>query len=494
MPNQASRHLIRGVVRSAAGLSLVAATTWFAFEEVHANALTVGFAYVLIVLIVAASWGLIESLVTSVAAMLCLNFFFLPPVGYLTIADPQNWVALFAFMVTAVTASQLSASARSRAAEAQARRAEVEQLYQVSLSLLRMDTTRSPGLQIAAKLKEQLSLQSVMICDSLSGEVFTSGDERTVVRHDALRAVANGEAAWRTIRTAATDSAELVIFPVAFGTALLGSICVVGTALSDTALQALANLAASALERNRQQIALGRLEVARENEKLRGVLLDALAHEFLTPLTSIKSAISTVRTEYSHDEEENEFLTVIEEESDKLGEMINETTDMARIEPGNPRIRRRRTQVDALIRSATAHLKGLLGGRPLLIEIPQGIPEVEADPEMVELAIRQLIGNANKYSPPETAIEVRATYAGDLIEVQVRDYGIGVPDDEIESIFDRFYRGKRVKEGIAGTGMGLSIARDIVKAHGGSMWAANAAEGGASFFFTLPVVPPENRL
>ncbi|MGD0940421.1 MAG: ATP-binding protein [Terracidiphilus sp.] len=469
----------------------MAAITWIAFEKIHANALIAGFAYVLIVLIVAASWGLIESLVTSVAAMLCLNYFFLPPVGSLTIADPQNWVALFAFMVTAVTASQLSASARSRAADAQARRAEVEQLYQISLSLLRMDATRSPGPQIAEKLKEQLGFQSVMFCDSLSGEVFTAGDEKTFVRIDALRAAASGEVAWRAIRTSA-DPAELVIFPVALGTTLLGSISVVGRTLSDTALQALANLAASALERNRQQIALGRLEVARENERLRGVLLDALAHEFLTPLTSIKSAISTVRTEYSHDEEENEFLTVIEEESDKLGEMINETTDMARIEPGHPRIRRRRTHVAALIRSAVGHLKNLLRGRPLLIDIPDGIPEVEADPEMVELAIRQFIGNAIKYSPPETVIEVRASCAEGLIEVQVRDHGAGVPDDEIESIFDRFYRGKRVREAIAGTGMGLSIARDIVKAHGGTMWAANAEGGGGCFFFTLPIVLPEN--
>jgi K+-sensing histidine kinase KdpD len=247
------------------------------------------------------------------------------------------------------------------------------------------------------------------------------------------------------------------------------------------------------LERNRQQIALGRLEVARENERLRGVLLDALAHEFLTPLTSIKSAISTVRTEYSHDEEEDEFLTVIEEESDKLGEMINETTDMARIEPGHPRIHRRRTHVAALIRSAIQHLKNLLRGRPLLIDIPDGIPEIEADPEMVELAIRQFIGNAIKYSPPETVIEVRASYAEGLVEVQVRDHGAGVPEDEIESIFDRFYRGKKVKDAIAGTGMGLSIAQDIVKAHGGAMWAANAAEGGGCFFFTLPTVLPENR-
>jgi two-component system sensor histidine kinase KdpD len=492
MSNQGTRSLIRGA-RSAAGLGLVAATTWIAFAEIHANALIAGFAYVLIVLIVAARWGLIESLLTSVAAMLCLNYFFLPPVGSLTIADPQNWVALFAFMVTAVTASQLSASARSRAAEAQARRAEVEQLYQISLSLLRMDATRSPGLQIAEKLQDQLGFQSVVFCDSLSGDVYTAGDEKAVVHLDALRAAAKGEGSWRTIRAVATDSAEFVIFPVAFGQALLGSICVVGATLSDTALQALANLAASALERNRQQIALGRLEVARENERLRGVLLDALAHEFLTPLTSIKSAISTVRTEYAHEDEENEFLTVIEEESDKLGEMINETTDMARIEPGHPRIRRRRTHVAALIRSAVKQVKNLLRGRTLSIDIPEGIPDVEADPEMVELAMRQLIGNAIKYSPPETDIEIRATCADGFIEVQVRDHGAGVPGDEIESIFERFYRGKKVKEAVAGTGMGLSIARDIVKAHGGAMWAANAADEGACFFFTLPVVPPENR-
>jgi two-component system sensor histidine kinase KdpD len=496
MPKLSARNLIRAV-RLAAGLVLVAATTWIAFAEVHANALIAGFAYMLIVLIVAARWGLIESLLTSVAAVLCLNYFFLPPVGSLTIADPLNWVALFAFMMTAVTASQLSASARSRAAEAQARRAEVEQLYQVSLSLLRMDAARSPGLQIAEKLKEQLGFESVLFCDSSSGEVSTAGDERKLIPLDALRSAAKGDAVWRTIRTAAADSAELdsaelVIFPVAFGTTLLGSICTVGASLSDRALQALANLAASALEHSRQQIALGRLEVARENERLRGVLLDALAHEFLTPLTSIKSAISTVRAEYSHDEEESEFLAVIEEESDKLGEMINETTDMARIEPGHPRIRRRRTHVATLIRSGAQHLKNLLGGRPLLINIPEGIPEVEADPELVELAIRQLIGNAIKYSPPETAIEVRAACAEGLIEVEVRDHGAGVPDDELDSIFDRFYRGKKVKEAIAGTGMGLSIARDIVEAHGGAMWAANAAEGGGCFFLTLPVALAEN--
>ena len=133
------------MLRTLTCIALVVAITWIAFSVLNVNALIVGFAYVLAVLVVAASWGLTESFVTSVAAMLCLNYYFLPPILSLTIADPQNWVALFVFMVTAITASQLSASVRSRAAEAQARRIEVERLYQLSLSLMLIDNTRELG-------------------------------------------------------------------------------------------------------------------------------------------------------------------------------------------------------------------------------------------------------------------------------------------------------------------------------------------------------------
>src|SRR5664279_4288956 len=143
------------VMRMLACLVLVAAITWIAFSVLNVNALIVGFAYVLAVLVVAARWGLTESFVMSVAAMLCLNYYFLPPILSLTIADPQNWVALFVFMVTAITASQLSASVRKRAAEAQARRIEVERLYQLSLSLMLIDHTSELGPQIAANVRAQ---------------------------------------------------------------------------------------------------------------------------------------------------------------------------------------------------------------------------------------------------------------------------------------------------------------------------------------------------
>jgi two-component system, OmpR family, sensor histidine kinase KdpD len=147
--NQRSRRITGWVTRALACLGLVAATTWAAFSLLRVNSLIAGFAYVLVVLVVAAKWGLAESFLTSVASMLCLNYFFLPPVLSLTIADPQNWVALFVFLVTAITASKLSSNARQRADEAQARRVEVERLYQFSRSLMLIDTIRDLGVLIA---------------------------------------------------------------------------------------------------------------------------------------------------------------------------------------------------------------------------------------------------------------------------------------------------------------------------------------------------------
>src|ERR1035438_9158275 len=204
------------MLRVLACLVLVAAITWIAFSVLNVNALIVGFAYVLAVLVVAARWGLTESFVTSVAAMLCLNYYFLPPILSLTIADPQNWVALFVFMVTAITASQLSASVRNRAAEAQARRIEVERLYHLSLSLMLIDTTSEPGPQVAASVKNQSGFNTVAFCDRLTGEIHVAGAEDQRLEQDMLRSVAIGEAAWFVSRKALTPAGiEAIVVPVA---------------------------------------------------------------------------------------------------------------------------------------------------------------------------------------------------------------------------------------------------------------------------------------
>lgn len=155
-------------------LVLIAGITWIAFFVLNVNVLIVSFAYVIAVLIVATRWGLAESIVTSVAAMLCLNYFFLPPILSLTIADPQNWVALFAFVGTALTASKLSSDARHRAAGAQDRRIEVERLYQLSLSLMLVDTTKELGPQIASCVKDKFEFAAVAFCDRVTGITLKS--------------------------------------------------------------------------------------------------------------------------------------------------------------------------------------------------------------------------------------------------------------------------------------------------------------------------------
>ncbi|MHB8302698.1 MAG: ATP-binding protein [Acidobacteriaceae bacterium] len=475
-------------LRISACLAFIIAITWVAFSVLHVNALIAGFAYVLAVLVVAAKWGLAESLVTSVVAMLCLNYFFLPPILSLTIADPQNWVALFVFMVIAITASTLSSSVRQRSAEAQARKVEVENLYQLSLSLMLVDTTRTLGPQIAENIKEQFSLTGVAYCDGLTREIYLAGNEVQRFDHETLHTISIGEGSWFIGRKQATpNDLEVIVAPVVLGGRILGSLGIVGSPISEPAFQSIANLTAISIEHARQQIAAARVEVARQNERLKGILLDALAHDFITPLTSIKGAITTVRSEYMHEHEEDDFLAVVEEEADKLVEMVTETVDMARIEPGKTRIQRRQFSVSDLICASLERMKSALDGRPLDIQIQDDISPVNADPDMICLALRQLLGNAIKFSPPGSMIGISADEANDIVTVRVRDHGPGVPPDEVEAIFERFYRGRRTQEWVPGTGMGLSIAREIINAHRGRLWAENMAETGAQFSFTLPI-------
>jgi K+-sensing histidine kinase KdpD len=176
------------MLRALACLVLVGTITWIAFYVLNVNAPIAGFAYVLAVLIVAARWGLTESFVTSVAAMLCLNYYFLPPILSLTIADPQNSVALFVFMATAITASQLSAGVRNRAAEAQARRIEVERLYRLSLSLMLINNTNELGPQVAASVKTQSGFCGCLLRPAdWSDSLCRGGKSEDRARHVAFR-------------------------------------------------------------------------------------------------------------------------------------------------------------------------------------------------------------------------------------------------------------------------------------------------------------------
>jgi two-component system sensor histidine kinase KdpD len=444
------------------------------------NTTTVALTFLLATLGIATRWGLFEAIITSVAGMLCFNFFFLPPVGTLTITDPQNWVALFAFLVTAVVASQLSASARNRAREATRRREEMERLYELSRGLMLMDKGASTAAEVAHRIANVFDVPRVAVFDRQSDQVYRIDPSDLSIPDIRLRDTA-------LQGTAFHDSASNVrVLPLNLGGEAVGSLAIMGGSISDTALHAIGNLAAIVMERAHAEEAASRMEAARQNEAMKAMLLDALAHEFKTPLTSIKAAASSILDEGPP--AQGELVTIIEEEADRLDTLVSETIRMARIEAGDIHLDKRPYAVRALIDSALEKLRILLQDREIRIDVPGNLPEVLADAELAGLTIRQLVTNALKYANPESPIAIRAAAEDKCVRISIKDNGPGIPPKGLSHVFERYYRVPDSADRVPGTGMGLAIARDIVEAHGGRIWVESVAGEGSEFFFTLQTI------
>ncbi len=451
----------------------------FADHIARVNATTVALTLLLAVLGIAARWGLLESITASLAGMLCFNFFFLPPVWTWTISDPQNWVALVAFLATSVVASQLSARAKRRAAEATSRQHEMERLYALSRALMLVDPQLPAAKQIAGRVAEVFGLDRVLFYDRDTDQVHQAGSGAAGAPAERLREAAQSGAAH--------IGEDLAVLPVSAGGVILGSLALPVSTASETALRAIAQLAAVALERARGQEAAARAEAARLGEELKSAMLDALAHEFKTPLTSIKAAVTTV---LSAEPPQREMLEIVDEETDRLTALVTQAIQMARLESGRIELRKTPQQVGELVQEALASLAAGLESRRVDVQLSPGLPPAPADPELVRILIRQLVDNAVKYSPPDAPIAIRAVRDGDAIVVTVADRGPGIPEPDRNRVFEKFFRGRDARGRIPGTGMGLAIAREIVKAHHGRIWVETRPGQGSEFSFSLPIANP----
>ena len=470
--------------RVVAALALVAAITFFFFRLVPVNATTTGFFYLVGILVIATVGGLVESTIASVAAMLCFNFFFFPPIGTFTIADPQNWVALFAFLATSLTASQLSARAKRRTKEAIDRQVEMERLYSLSRSLLLTDIARPMAKQAAQQIAQTFEFSGVALYDRNSGEIYRAGADdipdidakmrEAAVRSTVLRDENNG----------------VIVTPIRLGGEPIGSLAVRGAPLSDAALQSLLNLVAIGLERALSQEAVNRAEVARQSEELKSTLLDAIAHEFKTPLTSIKAVTTDLLSEPAHElqQHQRELISIADEGTDRLSKLVTDAIQLARIEGGTFRLNRGIYFPSSLVSAAIRQMKALTDGREITVSVTDDLPLVWVDADLIQMVIAHLIDNALKYSSPSSPISIGARADDNKVIIYVNDRGPGITEDEQLRIFEKFYRGKNDRN-LKGTGMGLAIAREIIRAHGEEIWVTSKPSKGSEFGFSLPIAP-----
>ncbi|MFZ0644092.1 MAG: DUF4118 domain-containing protein [Candidatus Acidiferrales bacterium] len=474
--------LLPRFLRFVAALAIVLGISVFYRHVLPVNPTTVALTFLLAILAVSTVWGIAVSVFMSIVAMLAFNFYFLPPVGTFTVADPQNWVALFAFLVVSVLASHLSTRARQQAKDAAQRRREIEKLYAFSQGLLESGNVIQLLNRIPSQIVDIFEVGAAALLLAEKQKIYRSGPVIPKLDLETLKAMVIRE------EPLVDEANSLCFVPVRLGVRPIGSLGVSGSMLSRQTLEAVGTLIAVAIERARAIEQLGLTEAAREGERLRTALLDSVTHALRTPLTSIKASVTNLLSNASvTNQQRQELLTIINEETDRLNRLVGEAGEMARLDAGEVELRLESHPIEDVINAALNQCKLALGDRVVHVQAPPGLPHVSVDLVRAREALVHLLENANQYSPTDKPITITAEASPDFVVTSVADRGAGIDDLEQNLIFEKFYRGKDQRYLVQGTGMGLPIAKAIIEAHGGTMSLTSQRGQGSVFSFTLPV-------
>jgi two-component system sensor histidine kinase KdpD len=435
---------------ASSALAVAAATGLiFALRPV-APALSLGVLYLLAVLPVAVLWGLPYAIVVSVASMLALNWFFLPPRHTFALRDSENWVVLGVYLVTAVVVSGLAAGSRRRAAEAEQREREASLLADVAATLLESTHVQGQLREIAARVAAVL------------------GTERASIELDSRRRPEPGEAG----------------YDLAAGDRHVGRLFLDSAAderVAERLLPALASVLAVGEERERLGRKALEAEALRRSDAVKTALLRTVSHDLRSPLTAILVSVEGLESASLelNDEDRRELLSAIREEAKRLDGLVANLLDLSRLEVGAASPRRELWTLDALVGRAVEQL-GQDAARVQVV-LPEDPPAVRADGTQIERALVNLLDNALKFS--SDAVEVAVVEDAGEVLVRVADRGPGLRSRDLERVFDPFERGETPGRG---SGLGLAIARGFAQANGGRIWAEPRGGGGTAFVLALP--------
>lgn len=452
------------------------------------------------VVAVAVRSGLGPALVSVVAASLAYNFFFLPPVYTLTIADPTNVAAFLLFTLVAVLVSNLAARARRVAVVSQGRARATERLFGFSRKLAACGTLDDVLWATCAQVAAMLKVRVVLLLPEGKAVTVQAG----YPPEDRLEAadVAAAQWAFDNDRPAGRGAdtlpgARRLFLPMRTGRGTIGVIGLdadgTGSILTPEGrrlLDALADMGALAIERVRLVEDLDRAERAAETDRLRQALLTSISHDLRTPLASVLGAASTLRDleDALPLEAKAELLGTIIAEAERLNRFIANLLDMTRLEAGAVAPNFSAQDVAETVDTALRRTQKVLAAHRVVVEVAPDLPTLTLDPVLFEQVLVNLLDNAAKYAPEGSTVTIRALREEADVRLTVMDEGDGLPEAETERVFDKFYRARKGDRVRAGTGLGLAIARGFVEAMGGTVTAANQRDrSGACFTITLPV-------
>jgi two-component system sensor histidine kinase KdpD len=330
---------------------------------------------------------------------------------------------------------------------------------------------------------EAFELRAVVLFDLNSSRSYLAGPEDLTVPAGTFQKILAGE-----IERAESPGSRFAV--IRLGTKPAGVLAIRGI-VSDTALDAISSLVAIGLERARTQEVESLAKAARQSEELKSTLLDAIAHEFKTPLTSIKAATTTVLAEDHLTGQDRELLGIVNEETDRLNNLVSDAIQMSRIEAGKFKLRRFLVSPTQVIEAVITQMHARLEDRPVETSVAPNATRVYIDRDLIQLSLRQLVDNALKHAPGKSPIQVGAELDNSEVRFWVRDDGPGISTAEADRVFERFYRGRLNRHAVPGSGIGLSVVREIARAHGGDASVESSPGKGSRFMIRLPLTTEE---
>ncbi|HEY3313031.1 MAG TPA: sensor histidine kinase KdpD [Anaerolineales bacterium] len=492
----------RPLWRYLASIALVVGTTLvselFGHTISSANLVMV---YLLSVVLAAVYLGRGPAIVTSIVGVLAFDYFYVTPRFSFSVADTEYLLTFSGLLIVGWVISYLTIRAREQAEAAQRREADTALLYALSRDLAAADGMEAVFTAIRTHMEQSFAREAVVFLAEGNGlrptDLQSAGPADTAELDVALWAFKNGETAGRGTNN--MPAARYHYLPLTTARRAVGVIGVKpqegGTLLSPDQrrlLEAFASQSAQAIERVQLAEQARQIKLLQAAEKLQNALLNSISHDLRTPLVSITGALTTLEQDEQLDETvRRNLVETAREEADRLNRLVGNLLDMTRLESGALQVKREPCDAQDLIGAALGQMEARLADRQLRVEVAPGIPLVAMDFVLIVHVIMNLLDNALKYSPKGSPLEVRAGVNGDELQIAVLDRGIGIPQEDLQRVFDKFYRVQRSRQAqVTGTGLGLAIGKGIIEAHGGHIWADGREGGGTEITFALPMEEP----